>query len=57
MDHEKLYVNNPYGYLEELTYDEFISRTTFTAFTKMPVGYYFGFAFGLFSKNTIIVVE
>ena len=57
MDQEKVYVNNPYGYKEEITYDEFISRTTFNAFENMPIGYQFGFAFGLFSKNTIIVGE
>lgn len=54
MDQEKIYVNNPYGYKEEITYDEFISRTTFKAFKNMHIGYQFGFAFGLFSKNTII---
>ena len=55
MDQEKVYVNNPYGYKEEISYDEFISRTTFKAFKNMHIGYQFGFAFGLFSKNTIIV--
>ena len=55
MDQEHIYVNNPYGYKEEISYDEFISRTTFKAFKNMHLGYQFGFAFGLFSKNTIIV--
>lgn len=55
MDQEHVYINNPYGYKEEITYDEFISRTTFKAFKNMHLGYQFGFAFGLFSKNTIIV--
>ena len=55
MDQEKVYVNNPYGYIEEISYEEFISRTTFKAFENMHIGYHFGFAFGLFSKNTIIV--
>ena len=57
MDQEHIYINNPYGYTETLTYDEFISRTTFDAFENMNVLYQFGFAFGLFSKNTIIVAE
>ena len=57
MDLEKVYVNNPYGYKEEITYDEFISRTTFKAFKNMHIGFHFGFAYGLFSKNTIIVSE
>ena len=55
MDQEHVYINNPYGYKEELSYDEFISRTTFKAFKNMNLGFHFGFAFGLFSKNTIIV--
>lgn len=57
MDLEKVYINNPYGYKEEITYSEFISRTTFKAFKNMNIGYEFGFAFGLFSKNTIIIAE
>ena len=55
MDQEHIYVNNPYGYKEEISYEDFISRTTFKAFKNMHIGYHFGFAFGLFSKNTIIV--
>ena len=55
MDQEKIYINNPYGYKEEISYQEFVSRTTFKAFENMHLGYQFGFAFGLFSKNTIIV--
>lgn len=55
MDQQYVYINNPYGYKETISYDEFISRTTFKAFTNMNIGYQFGFAFGLFSKNTIIV--
>ena len=55
MDQEHIYVNNPYGYKEEISFEEFISRTTFKAFKNMHLGYHFGFAFGLFSKNTIIV--
>ena len=55
MDLEHIYINNPYGYKEVLTYQEFLDRTTFSAFDNMPIGYYFGFAYGLFSKNTIIV--
>ena len=56
-DASYLYVNNPYGYYEAVSYEDFIARTTFSAFEKMPLGYSFGFAFGLFSKNTIIVPE
>ena len=57
MDLQRIYIHNPYGYEEEIGYDEFISRTTFRAFEHMDLGYQFGFAFGLFSKNTIIVAD
>ena len=57
MDQEYIYINNPYGYPEQITYDEFISRTTFNAFKGMSLGFHFGFAFGLFSKNTIICAK
>ena len=55
MDQDRIYVKNPYGYKEEISYAEFVGRTTFKAFENMPIGYHFGFAFGMFSKNTIIV--
>ena len=57
MDLQRVFVNNPYGYQEEISYDEFLSRTSFKAFESMNLGYQFGFAFGLFSKNTVIVSE
>ena len=56
MDEEHVYVNNPYGYKEEITYEEFIERTTFKPFDGFNL-YQFGFAFGLFSKNTVIVAN
>ena len=46
-------VYNPYGYVENVTADEFISRTTFNAYDNMPLFLSFGFAFGAFHKNTI----
>ena len=55
MDKDKIYLNNPYGYKEEISYSEFIGRTTFQSFENMPIFFHFGFAFGLFSKNTIII--
>ena len=45
----------PYGYIEEITYQEFISRTTFKAFENMPFGYHFGFSYAFFGKNTVIL--
>ena len=46
-------IYNPYGYIENIIVDEFISRSTFAAYEKMPLFLSFGFAYGAFEKNTI----
>ena len=46
-------VYNPYGYIENITVDSFISRTTFEAYSNLPIFLAFGFAFGAFHKNAI----
>ena len=50
-------VYNPYGYIENVTTKEFISRTTFDAYKNMPLFLNFGFAFGAFHKNTIFYAK
>ena len=50
-------VANPYGYEENLSVDEFLRRTSFEAYEKMPLFLKLGFAFGMFEKNTIFSVE
>ena len=50
-------VYNPYGYIENVTTKEFISRTTFNAYKNMPIFLNFGFAFGAFHKNTIFYAK
>ena len=50
-------VYNPYGYIENVTTKEFISRTTFNAYKNMPLFLNFGFAFGAFHKNTIFYAK
>ena len=50
-------VYNPYGYIENVTTEEFISRTTFKAYKNMPVFLNFGFAFGAFHKNTVFYAK
>lgn len=50
-------VYNPYGYIENVTTEEFISRTTFSAYKNMPLFLNFGFAFGAFHKNTIFYTK
>ena len=50
-------IYNPYGYIEQIGLEEFIARTTFKAYQKMPLFLKFGFAFGAFGKNTIVYAE
>ena len=52
MKSDNVTVYNPYGYIENITLDEFISRTSFKAYKNMPLFLNFGFAFGAFEKNT-----
>lgn len=53
----KITVANPYGYIEELMLSEFLERTSFEAYEDMPFYYEIAFAFGIFEKNTIFVVQ
>ena len=46
-------IYNPYGYIENITISEFVSRTSFEAYKNIPLFLNFGFAFGAFEKNTI----
>ena len=54
---DRITVANPYGYIEELTVSDFLKRTTFEAYENMPLFLKFGFAFGIFEKNTIFTVS
>ena len=50
---DNITIYNPYGYIENISIDEFISRTTFDAYKNIPLFLNFGFAFGAFEKNAI----
>lgn len=50
-------VYNPYGYIENVTIEEFIDRTTFNAYKNLPLFLNFGFAFRAFDKNTIFYAQ
>ena len=51
----RITVANPYGYYEYLTVDELLARTSFEAYEHMPLFLKFGFAFGIFEKNTLFL--
>ena len=46
-------IYNPYGYIENITINEFIGRSSFEAYKNIPLFLNFGFAFGAFEKNTL----
>ena len=50
-------IMNPYGYVEEISLQEFLNRTSFEAYKKMPLFLELGFAFGIFEKNTVFIVK
>lgn len=54
---DRIEVVNPYGYTEELSINEFLDRTSFRAFRDMPLAYQFGFALGMFEKNTVFPAQ
>lgn len=54
---DKITIANPYGYYEELSVNDFLDRTSFEAYDNMPLYLKLGFAFGIFEKNTIFLVQ
>lgn len=54
---DKVTIANPYGFVEEISIEDFLKRTSFDAYEKMPLFLKFGFAYGVFEKNTIYVLE
>lgn len=54
---DKITIANPYGYYEELSVSDFLERTSFEAYEDMPLFLRLGFAFGIFEKNTIFLVQ
>ena len=54
---DKITIANPYGYYEELSVIACLERTSFEAYEDMPLFLRLGFAFGIFEKNTIFLVQ
>ena len=53
---DRVTVANPYGYYEDLTVEEFLTRTRYEAYENMPLFLKLGFAFGIFEENTVFIV-
>ena len=54
---DNITIYNPYGYIENIAVKEFVDRTSFKAYSNMPLFYNYAFAFGLFDKNTIFYAK
>ena len=54
---DKIIIANPYGYVEEISIEEFLSRISFDAYEKMPLFIKLGFAYGIFEKNTVYILN
>lgn len=54
---DSVQIYNPYGYIENITSKEFVSRTSFESYSNMPLFLNFGFAYGAFHKNTIFYAK
>lgn len=54
---DEVIVANPYGYYENLSIDNFLSRTRYDAYENMEFGFYMGFIYGFFDKNTLFIVS
>lgn len=50
-------IANPYGCYEEISINDFIERTSFEAYSDMPFYLKLAFAFGIFEKNAVFIVE
>ncbi len=54
---DTVYVLNPYGYMEALSLEEFFSRTSFVAYSDMPIYLELAFSLGIFERNTIFIID
>ena len=57
IQNDNIQIYNPYGYIEDISINEFINRASFRAYKNMPMFLSFGFAFGAFEKNTIFYAK
>ena len=57
IQNNKITILNPYGYIENITIEEFLSRTSFDAYKNLPLFLNFGFAYGAFDKNVIFFAK
>ena len=57
LQNDTIIVQNPYGYEESYTVDGFLNATRYDSYENMELAISFGFAFGLFNRNTIYTIH
>lgn len=57
IQNDNIQIYNPYGYIEDISINEFIDRASFKAYKNISMFLSFGFAFGAFEKNTIFYAK
>ena len=57
LHNDNVIVQNPYGYEESYTARNFLRATRYDSYENMELPFSFGFAFGLFHKNTIYTIK
>lgn len=53
----RIVIANPYGYIENINTNEFLNRTSFSAYENMPFYIRLGFVFGVFERNAIFIMK
>jgi hypothetical protein len=57
LGNDAITIQNPYGYEETYSVSEFLSATRYDSYKNMELFIKFGFAFGLFNKNTSYAIK
>ena len=57
LENDSITVQNPYAYEEKYTVDDFLKATRYSSYENMELVFKFGFAFTIFHKNTIYIIE
>lgn len=57
LENDTVTVQNPYGYEESYSVNDFLQATRYDSYENMELFYRFGFAFGMFHKNTVYTLQ
>ena len=57
LSNDVITVQNPYGYEEKYSVDDFLCATRYDSYENMEIFFRFGFAFEMFHMNTIYIIQ